>query len=72
MSKDQAQKVLDYVEALEKTIKELVNTLNKCVEIMTGLTPSVPDVQQWQEMLDALEETIKTAERTLKKKTMGQ
>jgi len=72
MSKDQAQKVLDYVEALEKTIKELVNTLNKCVEIMTGLTPSVPDVKRWQEMLDAFEETIKTAERTLEKKTMGQ
>ena len=58
-------------QALEKTIKELVNTLNKCVEIMTGLTPSVPDVKQWQEMLDAFEETIKTAEGTLEKKTMG-
>ena len=70
MSKDPTQKLFYYVILLEKTNKELVKTLKKCVEILTHFKPSVPDPQGWQEMLDVFQETIRGGEKVVGGKTI--
>ncbi len=52
MSKDPAQKLFNYIAALENTNEELVKTLKKSVELLTEFKSSVPDPRGWQEMLD--------------------
>ena len=43
MSKDPAQKLFEYIALLENTNEELVKTLKKCVEVLTGFKSSVPN-----------------------------
>lgn len=71
MSKDQTQKVLDYIATLEDTNEELLKSLKYCVKILTEIKPSVPDPERWQEMLNTFQETIKVGERIVGEKTPG-
>jgi hypothetical protein len=70
LSKDPTKKLFEYIALLEKTSEELVNTLKKCVELLTQFKSSVPDPQGWQEMLNVFEETIKVGERIVGEKTL--
>ena len=70
MSQDQTEKVLNYIAALEDVNGQLLNSLKKCVEILTEFKDYVPDPDGWQEMLDLFEETIKSGERVIEDKTL--
>ncbi|MEE9503472.1 MAG: hypothetical protein V3V48_15465 [Candidatus Aminicenantaceae bacterium] len=70
MSKDPTQKLFEYIAALENTNEELVKTLKKCVEVLTGFKSSVPNPEGWQEMLDVFQETLKVGERIVGGKTL--
>ena len=69
MSTNVEQKIFTYIVTLEKTNEELLNTLKKCVELLTKLTPSVPDPHGWQEMLDTFQKTIKLGEKIVKRES---
>ena len=49
---DLIQKMLNYIDALEKTNDELLATVKKCVKLLTQFKETVPDPQGWQGMLD--------------------
>ena len=70
MSRDPTQKLFEYIALLEHTNKELVETLKKCVALLTQFKSSVPDPQGWQEMLDVFQNTIKAGERAVGEKTL--
>ncbi len=70
LSKDPTQKLFEYIALLEHTNKELVETLKKCVALLTQFKSSVPDPEGWQEMLDVFQETIKVGERVVGEKTL--
>jgi len=69
LSTEVEQKIFTYIITLEKTNEELLNTLKKCVELLTKFTPSAPDPHGWQEMLDTFQETIKVGERIVGRKS---
>ena len=62
------QKIFNYITALENTNEELLNSLKKCVEVLSQFKPWVPDPYGFQEMLNLLHETIKVGERTIEEK----
>jgi len=64
------QKIFNYIAALENTNEELLNSLKKCVEVLTHFKPHVADQQGFQEMLNLFHETIKVGERTVEEKTL--
>jgi hypothetical protein len=64
------EKLLAYIDAIEKTNAELVNTQKKCVELLIRFKDMVPNPEGWQEMLDLFQETIKIGERTVEEKTL--
>lgn len=68
MNTNVEQKIFTYIATLEKTNEELLNTLKKCVEVLTGFSSFVPDPHGWQEMLDAFRQTIKVGEKILGEK----
>ena len=68
MSKDATQKLFEYISLLENANEQLVNTLKRCIELLTEVKSSVPDTDGWQEMLDVFQETIKVGERIVGKK----
>lgn len=70
MREDQTRKLFEHIALLENTNKELVNTLKKCVEVLTQLKSSAPDPQGWQEMLDVFQETIRVGERVVGNRTI--
>ena len=70
MTRDPAQKLFEYIGALEKANEELVKTLKYCVELLTQFKSSVPDPKGWQEMLDVFQKTIKAGERAVGEKTL--
>lgn len=70
MSEDPAQKLFDYIAALENTNEELVKTLKQCVELLAQFKSFVSDPQGWQEMLDVFRKTIRAGERIVGEKTL--
>ena len=64
------QKIFNYIAALENTNEELLNSLKKCVEVLTQFKSWVPDPYGFQEMLNLFHETIKMGERTIEEKTL--
>ena len=70
MSKDPTQKLSEYIALLEDTNKELVETLKKCVVLLTHFKSSVPHPPGWREMLDVFQKTIKVGERVVEEKTL--
>jgi mannose-6-phosphate isomerase class I len=69
LSTEIEEKIFTYIATLEKTNEELLNTLKKCVELLTKFTPSVPDRHGWQDMLNTFQETIKVGERIVVRKS---
>ena len=69
MNQDQQQKMFEYVDALEKTNKQLVISLKRCVELLSTMRPHVPDQQKWQGMLKEFEKIITVGEKIVEKKT---
>jgi hypothetical protein len=65
LSKELDQKIFYYIATLEKANEEPINSLKKCVELLTELKPSVPDPVGWQEMLDVFQKTIKVVKKKL-------
>ena len=65
MDKDLEQRVLNYIDALEKTIDQLVFALKSCVELIGHLKPIEPDEDRWKSMLEDLEGIIRVGERIL-------
>ena len=63
MDKDLEQKMMNYVDALEKTIDQLVFALKSCVELIGHLKPIEPDEDKWKSMLEDLEGIIRVGER---------
>jgi len=70
MNKDQQQKMLEYIDALEKTNKQLVISLKMCVELLSNFQQEVPDQQGWQNMLKEFEKIITAGEKIVEKKTL--
>lgn len=63
MDKDLEQKMMNYIDALEKTIDQLVFALKSCVELIGHLKPIEPDEERWKGMLDDLKGIIRVGER---------
>ena len=63
------QRVIDYLKALEKVNGELINTLRKCIRILTQFKQMVDEPREWQNMLCTFQETIEFAEKTIEEKT---
>jgi hypothetical protein len=63
MDKDLEQKTVNYIDALEKTIEQLVFALKSCVALVGHLKPIGPDEEKWKSMLDDLEGIIRVGER---------
>ena len=70
MNKGQQQKMLEYIDALEKTNKQLVISLKMCVELLSNFQQEVPDQQGWQNMLKEFEKIITAGEKIVEKKTL--
>ena len=68
MKKDPTQKLFEYISLLENVNEQLVNTLKRCIELLTEFTPSVPDPKKWQDMLTTFKEATKVGERITGKK----
>ena len=68
MSENPTQKLFEYISLLENVNEQLVNTLKRCIELLTEFTPSVPDPDGWQDMLNTFRETIKVGERIVGEK----
>ncbi len=62
MDKELEQKMMNYIDALEKTIDQLVFALKSCVELIGHLKPIEPDEEKWKSMLDDLEAIIRVGE----------
>jgi hypothetical protein len=56
------QDMLNYIQALEALNDQLLFTLKKCVQVMTPFKELAPDPDDWQEMLNLFDETIKAGE----------
>jgi len=69
LSKDATKKLFDYITLLESVNEQLVTTLNMCVELLSQFNSTVPDPESWQEMLDAFNDILKAAQRTIEQKT---
>ena len=69
MNQDQQQKMLEYIDALEKTNKQLVISLKLCVELLNTMQPDILDQQKWQSMLKEFEKIITVGEKIVEKKT---
>jgi len=63
------QKVYDYITTLENTNEVLIKTLKYCVAILAEIKPSAQDLEEWQRMLNRLQETIKLGEKIISDKT---
>jgi hypothetical protein len=62
------QKVYDYITTLENTNEVLIKTLKYCVAILAEIKPSAQDLEEWQRMLNRLQETIKLGEKIISDK----
>jgi hypothetical protein len=71
MDKDLEQKMMNYIDALEKTIDQLVFALKSCVELIGHLKPIEPDEEKWRSMLDDLEGIIRVGERITDQNPLG-
>ena len=69
MAKESEQKMFAYIDALEKTNKQLVISLKLCVELLSTLQPEVPDQKKWQSMLKEFEKIIEVGEKLVDKET---
>lgn len=63
MDKDLEQKMMNYIDALEDTIDQLVFSLKSCVELIGHLKPIEPDEEKWKSMMSDLEGIIRVGER---------
>jgi hypothetical protein len=63
------QRLIDYLRALEKVNEELINTLRRCIRILTQFKQMVDEPREWQNMLCTFQETIEVAEKTIEEKT---
>jgi len=70
LSDNPTQKLFEYIGLLENVNEQLVNTLKRCVELLTEFKSWVPDPEGWQEMLETFRETIKVGERIVGEKTL--
>jgi hypothetical protein len=63
MDKDLEQKMTNYIDALERTIDQLVFSSKSCVELTSHLKPIEPDEEKWKSMMSDLEGIIRVGER---------
>jgi hypothetical protein len=49
---DYAEKLWDYIDAIEKINTELTGALRQCIKLLEQFTGSVPDPAGWEELLD--------------------
>jgi len=63
MDEDLEQKTMSYIDALEKTIDQLVFALKSCVELISHLQPTHADQEQWESMMNDLKGIIRVGER---------
>ncbi len=63
MDKDLEEKITNYIDALEKTIDQLVFSLKSCVELISHLKPIEADQEKWKSMMSDLEGIIRVGER---------
>ena len=70
MENSYEQKIFNYITPFENTNEELLNSLKKCVEVLTQFKPHIADQQGCQDMLDLFQETIKVGEWTIEEKTL--
>ena len=69
MENELNQKVYDYITTLENTNEVLIKTLKYCIAILAEIKPSAQDLEEWQKMLNRLQETIKLGENIISEKT---
>jgi hypothetical protein len=58
MDKELDQRMTNYIDALEKTIDQLVVSLKSCVELIGHLKPIEPDEEKWKSMMSDVGERI--------------
>ncbi len=63
MDKDLEHKMTNYIDALEKTIDQLVFSLKSCVALIGHLKPIEPDEEKWKSVMSDLEGIIRVGER---------
>ncbi len=63
MDEELEQKMMTYIDALEKTVDQLVFALKSCVELIGHLKPIEADKEKWKNVLDDLEGIIRVGER---------
>ena len=69
LSTEPSQKMLEYITGLEKTNKQLVTSLELCVELLSTLPLEVPDQEKWQDMLKEFEKIVAVSEKITDKTT---
>ena len=63
MDKDLEQRMMNYIDALEETVDQLVFSLKSCVELIRHLKPIEPDEEKWRNLMEDLEGIIRVGER---------
>jgi len=70
MDKEVEQKMMDYIDALEKANEQLIFALKKCVELLALVRPPEAGQKGWQNILDDIEEIIRVGERIVEGKPL--
>ena len=69
MNKCLEEKMLAYIDALEKTNGQLVIALKQCLELLAHIKQATPDPNKWQGMLDEIQRIVKVGESVYSEKT---
>lgn len=68
MEKELEQKMINYIDALEKANEQLVIALKKCLELLARVQPTKADQEKWKNMLEEFENIVKVGESIADKK----
>jgi hypothetical protein len=63
MKKEEEERIVAYVEALEEVNEQLLATLKKCLQMLAHFSPPLEDQDKWQGILDDFEGILKSSER---------
>jgi hypothetical protein len=66
LKKEADQRLYEYISILEETNSELLNTLKKCLTLLTQFSEIIPDNEDLEETIAALNDIIKVGERVNK------
>ena len=62
MDKELEQRMLVYMEELEKTNQEILIALKWCLKLLAHIKPAAPNPNEWEGMLNEVKRIIKVTE----------